>query len=106
MDNKLRFFPMYDSHIAENITAHGKHYLNTVLENTDSLADDLFKDLPVKKVYYIRYKNNGIPIDKVLRVTENSPLYKKLVDTGYNFKNGTCWLEDTDTDTDINSKKI
>ena len=104
---------MYDSDIAEKITAHGKHYINTVLENTDSLTedltddltDDLFKDLPVKKIYFIRYKKNGIPIDKVLRVTENSPLYKKLVDIGYDFdfNNGTCWLEDTDNDTDNDS---
>lgn len=88
---------MYDSDIAEKITAHGKHYINTVLENSDDLTEDLFKDLPVKKIYFIRYKKNGIPIDKVLRVTENSPLYKKLTDLGFNFKNGTCWLEDTDS---------
>jgi hypothetical protein len=82
--NTFRFIP-YEKKVAEKVTAIGRDAISEML-----------KAFPTKKVYRIPFKKNGVPIDKVLQVTENSPLYYKLIENGLDFNSSDCYLEDID----------
>ena len=40
---------------------------------------EILEKMKSKKIIFIQYKENGLPIDKYLRLTEGSELHKKIL---------------------------
>jgi hypothetical protein len=80
--NRIRFFPLYDKKVAEDITLQGMNYI---------------------KAYFIPYRDsNGIPIDKRLKVLHDSNTYHELIKNGFDFNKGYL-IEDNTENNETNT---